>query len=561
MKSVNLSSPSSASTSPMAMAATAAPQGAIKLPGKAQWIDPQSLGWLRTGPHKAAGQGILNALRAGRLFPENKANGFTSFSCPAVIDAAGKTVRPVLNCLEAPMAGGQAAEMLLHHVHLNHEGGHQTQWLAPDTPQQSSQDERPIHPLPRRNTQTTQPERRLPGLTNPVRPAPLGPQPAPLNTVVARLQTVAATGGGAVQGLTKKRKNAPSFAARDIVDANKRARHSDSRPPSLHGKTLTFASERFGAGSNGMVCGLRVDNKLSDAYVVKTALMQGDRPSEATLSMLRREIGLNDELSRIGTLKPLPGILIGAGSAELENQLCLLLPRVHGGSLARHLDAQYDDCVTGKAAPSLFTQRLREQLRPVIEGMAVLHDNNFIVNDFNVGNLLHDRIAKHGRLIDFGCAGRTGEFVRPGTVGTIAPERIEASEHAPETPGPRNHPLMPASDAYSMGCVLHYLVHHRYPTWSDKAAALDEEQQLLELSASTPDFLKRGSVFPDLQAAPYQDLRSADPAAEKQLREHLNAAGFYALVNGLTRPDPEKRLTLAQAMESRFLNPASASPV
>lgn len=358
--------------------------------------------------------------------------------------------------------------------------------------------------------------------------------------------------------MSKKRKNVPSFATGDMGRANKRVKYADSLPPALRDKKLTFASERFGAGSNGVVCGLSVDGQVSKTFVVKTALMQGDRPSEATMDMLRKEIGLNEELSRINSLKPMPGILVGAGSAELENQLCLVLPRVHGGPMAKHIDTLYDDCLTGKSSPAnFFAQSLREQIKPVIEGMVVLHDNGFIVNDFNAGNLLYDSIAKHGRLIDFGCAGRTGDFVKPGTVSTIAPERIESSEHAPESPGPRNRPLMPVSDAYSMGCVLHFMVHSRYPTWSDKAAGLSDEQQLHELSASTEDFLRRGSLFPNGQADLNSDLRGDDRDAEKQLREHLNASGFYELVEGLTRPDPEKRLTLAQALESHFLNPAS----
>jgi len=368
-----------------------------------------------------------------------------------------------------------------------------------------------------------------------------------------RLQSLAASDVSVQPGKKRKRLNAPSLSLGDIGEANKRVKYMESLPPALKNKQLAFASQRFGAGSNGVVCGLLVNGEVSEKYVVKTALMQADRPSEATIEMLRKEIGLNKALSRINNRTPIPGILVGAGSAQLENQLSLILPRVHGGALTTYIDAAYDDFLSGKTSSADFTQSLREQIKPVIEGMAVLHSNGFVVNDFNAGNLLHDKTAGHGKLIDFGCAGHTGDFIKPGTVGTIAPERIESSEHKPEEPGSRNKPLMPASDAYSMGCVLHFLVHGRYPTWSDKAAMLGDEQQLLVLSASTEGFLRRGSLFPNRETALNSDLRGNDPAVEKQLREHLNASGFYDLIEGLTHPDPKKRLTLTQAVASPFL--------
>lgn len=378
-------------------------------------------------------------------------------------------------------------------------------------------------------------------------------KPAPqLSRIAERLQRLAASKDVLLPSKKRKR-DAPRLSLKDITEANKRGKYTDSLPPALENKKLAFAPQRFGAGSNGVVCGLLVNGEVSETYVVKTALMQADRPSEATIEMLRKEIDLNTTLSQINSRTPIPGILVGAGSAELENQLSLILPRVHGGALTTHIDAAYDDFLSGKTSSAAFTQRLREQIKPVIEGMAVLHSNGFVVNDFNAGNLLHDKTAGHGKLIDFGCAGHTGDFVKPGTVGTIAPERIESSEHKPEKPGSRNKPLMPASDAYSMGCVLHFLVHGRYPTWSDKAAMLGDEQQLLELSASTEGFLHRGSLFPDRETALNSDLRGDDPAVEKQLRKHLDASGFYDLVEGLTRPDPEERLTLAQAVASPFL--------
>ncbi|MGY2292638.1 protein kinase domain-containing protein [Pseudomonas sp. SDO528_S397] len=544
--SLSVSLPPSHSTAP---APATLPAGALKLPGHAGWVNPQALGWLKEGPHGATGQAIIHAIGAGNIFPQGKSGPSTVFSSPAVSGTDGKTLRPVLSFSPVKGAGDEPRELALDHVQLQRDDGHQEQWSAPRQPASGERAAPPpLAPVPQQG-----------GPASTVKAGP-APRPVALNSVVTRLQNPTAPSGGAPLGMSKKRKNVPSLSAGEMGRANKRTKYADSLPAALQDKKLTFAAQRFGAGSNGVVCGLSVDGQVSNNFVVKTALMQGDRPSEATMDMLRKEIGLNQELGRINSLKPMPGIVVGAGSAELENQLCLILPRVHGGAMTHHIDALYDDCLAGKSSPADFAHQLREQIKPVIDSMAVLHENGFIVNDFNAGNLLHDSTAKHGKLIDFGCAGHTGDFVKPGTVGTIAPERIESSEHAPQSPGPRNRPLMPASDAYSMGCVLHFLVHNRYPTWSDKAAGLSDEQQLHELSASTEAFLNRGSLFPDAHAALNRDLRSTEhPLAEKQLREQLNAAGFYELVEGLTRPDPEKRLTLAQAMDSRFLNPAPAA--
>lgn len=529
------------------------PAGAMKLPGQAGWISPQGLNWLKEGPHAATGQAILNAIQAKNIFPQSKNGKAALFNAPAVLGKDGKTLRPVLSFSAPAEQADESTELSLDHVHLQGDDGHQEQWSAPQTGAKSNE-----HPIlaahsPRAKFAAQAANAALLTSSAPTgMPRPeLGGKSTPLNSLVMGLQNLSAK----PQGMAKKRRNAPSFAAGVMSTANKRAKHATSLPAALQGKKLAFSAERFGNGSNGVVCGLTVDGQVSNDFVVKTALMQGDQPSEATMDMLRKEIGLNEDLSRINGLKPMPGILVGAGSAELENQLCLVLPRIHGEPLAKRIDTLYDDCVAGNSSPESFVQNLRNEIKPSMQGMSVLHDHDFIVNDFNAGNLLHDSVAKHGKLIDFGCAGRSGDFVKPGTVGTIAPERIESSEHRPDSPGSRNKPLMPESDAYSMGCVLHFLVHGRYPSWSDKAAGMSDEQQLHELSASSESFLRRGSLFPNGQVPLNSDLRG-DSAAEKQLREHLNASGFYELVEGLTRPDPEKRLTMAQALDSRFLNPA-----
>jgi hypothetical protein len=471
------------------------------------------------------------------------------------MDKDGKTWRPVLNFSSPAQSSNPPSELSLNSVQLQRDDGYQEQWVPPgqsSAPTPAEPSKSVVHGMDAKTAQSSA----KPQCTAALRPAY---RPISLNQVVMRLQNSAASDGSAPQGIKRKRINPPSLSLGEISRANKRVKYVDSLPPALKNKKLAFASQRFGAGSNGVVCGLSVDGQVSEKYVVKTALMQVDRPSEATIEMLRKEIGLNQALSQINSRTPIPGILVGAGSVDLENQLSLILPRVHGGALTTYIDAVYDNFLSGKTAPADFTQSLRKQIKPVIEGMSVLHSNGFVVNDFNAGNLLHDNTVGHGKLIDFGCAGHIGDFIKPGTVGTIAPERIESSEHASERPGSRNKPLMPTSDAYSMGCVLHFLVHGRYPTWSDKAAMLGDEQQLHELSASTEDFLRRGSLFPSRQIALNSDLRGDDPAVEMQLREHLDASGFYELVEGLTHPDPEKRLTLTQALASPFLTGQSDS--
>jgi serine/threonine protein kinase len=341
-------------------------------------------------------------------------------------------------------------------------------------------------------------------------------------------------------------------------NANKRQKMEHFYPKNLLDKSLKFSSQRFGAGSNGVVCGVLVDGEESLEYVIKTSLMQGGRPSDATIEMLEKECKINRELAEISKKTPLRGVLVGAGTATIDNQLCLVLPRIHGEPLAQHIQTSYEHCLAGRMEPEAFVNMLRQAIDSPLAGLAALHANGLVANDLNAGNFMYGRLGnttdiKDSVLIDFGCAGHIGQHAKPGTIGTIAPERIESSNDAAAPRSARNHPLSPASDAYSLGCVLHYFVHGNYPSWSSAAAHLPEDQQMLELSTTTEKFIERGTLLPARHSTAHASLRT-DSAREVALRNALYDAGFYEILEGLTRPDPTKRMSVQQARVSSFFN-------
>lgn len=359
-------------------------------------------------------------------------------------------------------------------------------------------------------------------------------------------------------GLLARRKRSMNFHL-DIaaLEVRKRRKVEEVLPAELSGRRVTFSSDRLGNGSNAVVLAVKVDGVVSSRFVGKVAILGTKGESERAMEMLDHEVEVHAALRKLGLDKNAPGLLVAAGSLKVDGQSCLLLPRVHGEPLVKHVDRMYVAAMQSETRPADFVLALRQALTAPLKGLAALHAAGWVMNDLNTGNLMHGQVGgpqgkPHGVLIDMGCADREGAHRRPGAISTLAPERIESSDE-PGT-GERQHPLTPAADAYSLGCVLHCLVHRRYPSWV-AAAHQDDEATLLELSAAAQDFFAKGTLIEDSVAWSKKDMRD-DNGPERTLRAALHDSGFYELVEGLTRPDPKRRWTVETALASPFMSPA-----
>ena len=118
----------------------------------------------------------------------------------------------------------------------------------------------------------------------------------------------------------------------------------------------------------------------------------------------------------------------------------------------------------------------------VLAGLGHAHEAGILHRDIKPGNIL---ITESGvsKLADFGIAKATEETVDLtdsgailGTVSYASPEQLSGD------------PLGPASDLYSLGCVLYECVAGRPPFVADNIAALVSQQQF-----ATPEPLREGS--------------------------------------------------------------------
>ena len=108
--------------------------------------------------------------------------------------------------------------------------------------------------------------------------------------------------------------------------------------------------------------------------------------------------------------------------------------------------------------------RVRALGAGLAEGLAAIHAHGLVHRDLKPGNVI---MAEDGpRIIDFGIAravdatGLTSAGMVVGTFAYMSPEQI------------RGDPVMPASDVFSLGCVLGFAATARPPFGSDTAATV-----------------------------------------------------------------------------------------
>ncbi|MEU8695994.1 serine/threonine-protein kinase [Streptomyces sp. NPDC048665] len=205
--------------------------------------------------------------------------------------------------------------------------------------------------------------------------------------------------------------------------------------------------DALGRGAMGEVW-RAFDETLSRPVAVKWLLPQDADPTAA--SRFRLEAQTAGRLSH-------PHVVGVRDFGEYENRLFLVMDLVEGGSLAGLLAAHR----------TLSAERVARIAAEAADGLAAAHQRGIVHRDIKPANLLLDADGTL-KIGDFGIARflddpgnaltATGQIV--GTSLYLAPERALG-----RTAGP-------ASDVYSLGCVLYQLLTGRPPFQADSALAV-----------------------------------------------------------------------------------------
>ncbi|MFI6854154.1 serine/threonine-protein kinase [Streptomyces sp. NPDC050416] len=190
------------------------------------------------------------------------------------------------------------------------------------------------------------------------------------------------------------------------------------------------------------------DETLARAVAVKLLLPQDTDATAASRFRL--------EAQTAGRLNH-PNVVGVLDFGEYDNRLYLVMELVEGDSLARVLSAS-------GALPAEQVARLAAQ---AAAGLAAAHQQGIVHRDVKPANLLLDaggtlKIGDFGiaRFLDDPGAALTATGQIVGTGLYLAPERA------------LGRPAGPASDMYSLGCVLYQLLSGRPPFQADTAVAL-----------------------------------------------------------------------------------------
>lgn len=202
----------------------------------------------------------------------------------------------------------------------------------------------------------------------------------------------------------------------------------------------------IGRGAMGEVW-RATDEVLGRPVAVK--LMLGDDPDSQAAARFRLEGQTAARLSH-------PHVVAVFDFGAWDGRFYLVMEYVEGRSLAQELAAE------GRLRPA----RVATIAAQTAAGLAVAHRQGIVHRDIKPGNLMSDADGTV-KLGDFGIA----RFVDdPAAALTTAGQIVGTSLYlAPERALGR--PAGPASDVYSLGCVLYQLVTGRPPFQADTATA------------------------------------------------------------------------------------------
>ncbi|KAL1203984.1 Cyclin-dependent kinase G1 [Cardamine amara subsp. amara] len=189
------------------------------------------------------------------------------------------------------------------------------------------------------------------------------------------------------------------------------------------------------------------------------------------------------------------------------------------------------------------TSEVKCLMMQLLEGMKYLHTNWIIHRDLKPSNLLMNN-AGELKICDFGMARQYGSPIKPYTQMVVTqwyrpPELLLGAKE-----------YSTAVDMWSIGCVMAELLSQK-PLFPGKSE-LDQLQKIFAVLGTPNEAIWPGfSSFPNAKAKfpaqPYNMLRKKFPAISFVGGQILSERGFD-LLNGLLTLDPEKRLTVEEAL-------------
>nr|WP_272923073.1 serine/threonine-protein kinase [Streptomyces sp. SID5464] len=274
------------------------------------------------------------------------------------------------------------------------------------------------------------------------------------------------------------------------------------------------------------------DETLARAVAVKLLLPQDTDATAASRFRL--------EAQTAGRLNH-PNLVGVLDFGEYDNRLYLVMELVEGDSLAGVLS------VSG----ALPAERVAQLAAQAAAGLAAAHQQGIVHRDIKPANLLLDaggtlKIGDFGiaRFLDDPGAALTATGQIVGTGLYLAPERA------------LGRPAGPASDMYSLGCVLYQLLSGRPPFQADTAVAL--LHQHLDNAPVPPRELGVAGLPPAFEsyllallAKQPEDRPTAQQAAE------WFAGGAW---RGLPEPLPEAASPMPSAGPGPYAAAGSGSP-
>ena len=182
---------------------------------------------------------------------------------------------------------------------------------------------------------------------------------------------------------------------------------------------------RLGKGGMGEV--YRADDlKLGQQVALKFLAESVDR-DPARLTQLHTEVRMARQVSH-------PNVCRVYDAGEYEGHTFLSMEYVDGEDLSSLI----------RRVGRFPQDRAIELSRQICAGLAAAHDRGVVHRDLKPANIMLDGSGKI-RITDFGLAGATGEVLRAGTPGYMAPEQLSGGR------------VTARSDIYALGLVLYEL--------------------------------------------------------------------------------------------------------
>src|SRR2546428_7134325 len=246
-------------------------------------------------------------------------------------------------------------------------------------------------------------------------------------------------------------------------------------------------------------------------------------------TVIRRSVALKLRSSRIGKTSDARQRFLREGRAADVLQHPTLVPLYDRGEAKNQLYIAME-LVEGRDLSSLIAtneplalERKLDIVIELLEGLAYAHERGVIHRDIKPSNV---RVAADGRvkIMDFGIARLqsadiTGSGAIVGTPNYMAPEQVT------------NGPITPATDLFSVGCLLYELLSYRKPFEGETVHGVlyqvltTDPKPLRTMAPSIPAALERvvGKALNKVPEDRYQSARQLQ-AALTSIRAALSGA-------------------------------------